>query len=72
MTKADAKEVMEACRLVFAGKKQPSAGGAGGGGGGVVKRKATAAGNSRALPGSRDAAFMAALNAARRRPDTSN
>jgi exocyst complex component 3 len=74
MTKADAKEVMEACRLVFAGKKQPNSGGGAGGGSigshsaPVVKRKATA--GNRALPGSRDAAFMAALNAARRRPDT--
>lgn len=67
MTKADAKEVMEACRQVFAGKKQPSSGSSAGGAP-VAKRKATT--GSRALPGSRDAAFMAALNAARRRPDT--
>jgi len=71
MTKADAKEVMEACRQVFAGKKQPSghSGGGGAGGAPVVKRKGIAIG-SRALPGSRDAASMAALNAARRRPHT--
>jgi len=68
MTKADAKEVMEACRQVFAGKKQPSSQ-AVGSAAPAVKRKAIA--GSRALPGSRDAAFMAALNAARRRPHTS-
>ncbi len=73
MTKADAKEVMEACRLVYAGKKLPTSMSGTGASNSVVvvKRKASGAGN-RTLPGSRDAAFMAALNAARRRhtPDT--
>lgn len=71
MTKADAKEVMEACRQVFSARKQPAGGASGqatwgGVWAGALKGRATL------LPGSRDAAFLAALNAARRRPDSSS
>ena len=64
MTKADAKEVMEACRNAFAGRKHQVMVGGGGGGGAVVRSVQS---------GGRDAAaFLAALNAARRRPDHNN
>ena len=69
MTKADAKEVMEACRQVFSDRKQPTGGASGQAGWGGVWAGALK-GRAALLPGSRDAAFLAALNAARRRPDT--
>ena len=63
MTKADVKEIMEACRHVYNNEKKLAAAGGGGSGSVVGGGRMT----SRILPGSRDAAFLAALNAARRK-----